>query len=108
MMKMKLNLSKLLLIIGIVIPCLVQATAIEQLTKLESSFDGRIGIYAINTANDETVAYRANERFPMCSTAKVMVCGTILKDSMKNPDFLQKTINYTRKDIRLLSKPVIM
>ena len=98
-MKMKLNLSKLLLIIGIVIPCLVQATTIEQLTKLESSFGGRIGVYAINTANDEKIDYRVNERFPMCSTAKVMVCGAILKDSMKNSDLLQKTIQYAQKDI---------
>jgi beta-lactamase class A len=91
------------LIITIIIPCIVRAnssfTVQEQLTKLESSFGGRIGIYAINTANDEKIDYRADERFPMCSTAKVMVCAAILKSSMKNPDVLQQNIKYTKQDI---------
>ena len=75
---------------------LANTSAIE---KLESSFGGRIGVYAINTANDETISYRANERFPMCSTAKVMVCAALLKNSMKNPDLLQKNIKYTKNDL---------
>ncbi len=101
-MKFKL-ISLLLLTLSIGVPYLAQANSIStlqgSLAKLESSFGGRIGVYAINTANNETVSYRFNERFPLCSTAKAMVCAAILKKSMKNPDLLQKNIKYTKKEL---------
>ena len=36
-----------------------------KIKELEKSFDGRIGVYALNTANNAVIAYRPNERFPM-------------------------------------------
>ena len=32
----------------------------EKLTQLESSFGGRIGVYALNTNNGQVIGYRAN------------------------------------------------
>jgi beta-lactamase class A len=89
---------KRLLPLLILLPTVLLANT-STIEKLESSFGGRIGVYAINTANNETISYRANERFPMCSTAKVMVCAALLKNSMKNPDLLQKNIKYTKNDL---------
>lgn len=37
----------------------------EQLTNLEKTFNGKIGVYAINTNNNQIIAYRANEHFPV-------------------------------------------
>ncbi|WP_156812648.1 serine hydrolase [Legionella tunisiensis] len=51
----------------------------EKLAKLEAASGGRIGIYAINTANGKQVHYRADERFPMGCTSKVMGVAAILK-----------------------------
>lgn len=70
-----------------------------ELAKLESLYGGRLGIFALNTANNKTIQYRANERFAFCSTGKIMVVGAVLKKSEKNPDLLQKNITYTQKDI---------
>ena len=70
-----------------------------KLIKLEQSFDGRLGIYAINTANNEVIQYRANERFPFCSTSKVIVVGAMLNKSIKSPDVLKINVKYSQKDL---------
>lgn len=71
----------------------------EKFAKLEASFGGRIGISAINTANNEHIQYNADERFPFCSTSKVMVVGAILNKSKKSPNILKKNITYSKKDL---------
>ena len=71
----------------------------KDLAKLESSSGGRIGLLAINTANNTIVQYRANERFPMCSSSKVMAVAAMLKQSMKDSHLLQKRIVYTQKEV---------
>ncbi len=77
-------------------PSLIQ----EKLNKLESSFDGKIGIYAIDTSNNKILDYRANERFPIQSTMKVIGVAALLKLSEdKDKNFLQENINYTKDDL---------
>lgn len=71
----------------------------EQLAELEVSSGGHLGIAAINTANNQRIDYRANERFPFCSTFKVMVVAAILKQSMTDPYLLEQKINYTQKEV---------
>ncbi|MCC2625067.1 MAG: bla [Burkholderiales bacterium] len=71
----------------------------EKLAKLETSFDGKIGIYAINTNNNEVIAYRDNEKFPVQSTLKMMGVAALLKQSESNPALLQENIHYTKKDL---------
>lgn len=70
-----------------------------QLRQLEESFGGRIGIYAINTANNATISYRAMERFAMCSTAKLMVVAAKLKKSENRPEELDEIIHYSQQDL---------
>lgn len=70
-----------------------------RLAKLEASSGGRLGISAIDTANNKLIQYRAKERFPMCSTSKVMVVSAILNKSMKSVDLLQKNVIYTQQDL---------
>lgn len=68
----------------------------KQITKLETTSSGRIGIFAINTANNNILEYRADERFPLCSTSKLITVAAILKLSMKNQNLLQKKIFYDK------------
>lgn len=76
------------------------ATTIQQkLAALEASADGRIGIAAIDTANNTAIQYRADERFPLCSTSKLMGVAAVLKQSMKDNDLLNQKVTYTEKDI---------
>ncbi len=71
----------------------------KKLMELEASANGRLGISVLNTANNEHIEYRAEERFPMQSTFKVMVVAAILKQSMNDDQLLQKKISYTKQDI---------
>ena len=66
---------------------------------LEASSGGRLGVSAINTANNARIQYRAEERFPFASTSKVIIVSAVLKQSEKNPDILKKQITYTQKDV---------
>lgn len=71
----------------------------KNLTALESSVPGRLGVCALDTSNNKLFCYRAKERFPLCSTFKVMDVAAILKKSITNPGLLQKKIVYTKSDL---------
>lgn len=64
--------------------------------KLEKQYHGRLGLYAVNTANHQSIAYHANRRFPLCSTAKLMVVAAILKQSESSPNLLNKRLYFTK------------
>lgn len=75
----------------------------QKLKALETTTGGRIGVAAINTANNERLQYRANERFPFCSTYKVIGVSAILKQSMIDGDLLQSKITYNKNDLVVYS-----
>lgn len=78
---------------------LFSTTLIEKLKTLEVLSDGRLGVCAVNTADNKRLEYRGNERFPLCSTAKFMCVAAILKRTMENNQFLQQRVIYTSKDL---------
>ncbi len=71
----------------------------SELEKLEASANGRLGVAAINTGNGMQVHYRADERFPFCSTFKTIVAAAILKKSATNSDLLGKRIRYNKDEV---------
>jgi beta-lactamase class A len=71
----------------------------KKLGTLEATFDGKLGIYAIDTNNNEIIKYRANERFPFQSTSKLMAVSALLKKSSSDKNLLQEKIDYTNKDL---------
>ncbi|MBX9840144.1 MAG: serine hydrolase [Silvanigrellaceae bacterium] len=71
----------------------------EKILELEKSTEGRIGISAINTADNSQLEYRAEERFAFCSTFKLIGVAAILKQSMTNKNLLQEKINYKKEDL---------
>src|SRR5690242_18190432 len=78
----------------------IEATPVQKrLAVLEATSGGRIGISAINTANNMHIQYRAGERFPFCSTSKVIAVADILKQSMTDNPLLQQKIMFTNEDV---------
>ena len=69
-----------------------------QLTKLEQMLAGRLGVFALNTANGKQLSYRADEYFPMCSTFKVLLASAILKRSTHD-GLMQQRIKYQQSDL---------
>jgi beta-lactamase class A len=74
-------------------------TTHDRLDALESSSGGRLGVAVVNTANGAQVNHRANERFAVCSTFKVLAISAILKRSATKNGLLQQHIVYTKDEL---------
>lgn len=74
-------------------------SAQAKLAKLERKLAGRLGVYALNTANGKQLSYHANEYFPMCSTFKVLLASAILKRSTQIDGLMQQRIKYQQSDL---------
>ncbi|WP_224082707.1 class A beta-lactamase [Cupriavidus laharis] len=70
-----------------------------QLAALERSAGGRLGVFARHTGDGRQVRHRAEERFPVCSTFKVILAGAILQRSAATPGLLEQRVRYTRQDL---------
>lgn len=79
----------------------------EKLAALENSSHGRLGVYMIDAANNEVIRYHANERFPLCSTNKVMGVAAILKKSETRKSLLQTKIKYQKSDLIIWSPDTV-
>ncbi|AWH87471.1 class A beta-lactamase [Limnobaculum parvum] len=71
----------------------------HNLADLEKSTGGRLGVVLINTADNSRIAYRGDERFPMCSTSKMMVVSGVLKQSEVQKDLLNKQVDIRESDL---------
>lgn len=71
----------------------------QQLVALEKESGGRLGVMLINTADNSQVAYRADERFAMCSTSKFMAASAILKQSETQKDLLSQPVSIKKSDL---------
>lgn len=70
-----------------------------KLAKLEKTSGGRLGVYAVNADNGVQFGHRADERFPLCSTFKVILAGAILAQSVQDDGLLRKQIYYKQSDL---------
>ncbi len=71
----------------------------QKLAELENASGGRLGISAIDTNNNARIQYRAEERFPLCSTFKIMLVSAILHQSMSNSHLLKQHVKYNKRDV---------
>jgi beta-lactamase class A len=53
--------------------------AAARIAAIETRIGGRIGVAALDISNSKRVDYRADERFPMCSTFKFLAAAAVLK-----------------------------
>ncbi|MEU0521823.1 class A beta-lactamase [Streptosporangium sp. NPDC006007] len=78
-----------------------EAQVRKDLRRLEVSFKGRIGAYAIDTATGTSVTYRADERFPLLSTFKAPLCAAVLRKArISEPGLMSKLVTWTAADMK--------
>lgn len=70
------------------------------LAQLEIQSHGRLGVSAINTANQLRIDYHADQRFPLCSTYKLVAVAAVLAQSMRNLNLLQQRIQYSMQQVK--------
>ncbi|MFJ9432062.1 class A beta-lactamase [Streptomyces sp. NPDC101490] len=71
-----------------------------RLRELELRHSARLGVYAHDVRGGRTLAYRAGERFPMCSVFKTLAVAAVLRDLDHDGTFLARRIHYTEADVR--------
>ncbi|MGI4815362.1 MAG: class A beta-lactamase [Janthinobacterium lividum] len=74
--------------------------ALQDIAALERATPGsRLGVSIVDAQYNARIDYRANERFPMCSTFKILAVGAVLRRSEKVPGLLEQRIRYTKRDL---------
>ncbi|MEV4940417.1 class A beta-lactamase [Streptomyces zaomyceticus] len=72
---------------------------VARLRELEARHSARLGVFAHDVRAGRSVAYRADERFPMCSVFKTLAVAAVLRDLDHDGTFLSRRIRYTAADV---------
>ena len=72
------------------------SAAVEALRALEKHSGGRLGVFAINIGSGRRASYRSGERFPMCSTFKLLMVGAVLWLVDGDREQLERRVAYTK------------
>jgi len=70
-----------------------------KLAAIEADSGGRLGVAVLDMANGARSGHRADERFPMCSTFKLLAAGAILTRVDEGRDRLERRVHYKAADL---------
>jgi beta-lactamase class A len=73
--------------------------AADHIAAINARVGGRIGVAALDTGTGQHIEYKANERFPMCSTFKVLAATAVLKLVDQGKEHLDRMVVYGKEDI---------
>ena len=75
------------------------ADFVSQLAQIEQANGGRLGVAVLDIKSKQVTGQRMNERFPMCSTFKVLVVGALLAQVDAGREDLSRSIKFTAGDL---------
>lgn len=75
------------------------ADVTHALRAIERRARGQLGVYALDTATGAEFSHRADERFLMCSTMKLLACALVLRRVDQGQESLARRIAYRRADL---------
>jgi beta-lactamase class A len=75
------------------------ALANGRLVKIEAREGGRLGVAVVDTGTGRRLEHRADERFPMCSTFKLLAAAAALKRVDDGAERLDHKISYGPSDL---------
>ena len=75
------------------------ALANKRLADMEAREGGRLGVFVRDTATGATIEHRVDERFPMCSTFKLLAAAAALKRVDQGAERLDRKIAYGPSDL---------
>lgn len=71
----------------------------DSFAALEVRGGGRLGVAALDTGSGKRLSYRADERFPMCSTFKLLAVSDLLHRADRGEEHLDRWIEYGKADL---------
>jgi beta-lactamase class A len=71
----------------------------KRLAEIEARQGGRLGVFVRDTGTNATIEHRADERFPMCSTFKLLAAAAALKRVDEGGERLDRTIAFGPSDL---------
>lgn len=71
----------------------------KKLTEIEKRLGARMGVAIVDTATGKQWAHRSGERFPMCSTFKVLACAAVLSRVDAGKEDLNRRISIAKSDL---------
>ena len=74
--------------------------AIPALTTYERETGGRVGLHAENLSTGSKIAWRADERFVMCSTFKASLAAFVLARADRGEEPLETMVPFGEKDLQ--------
>jgi len=75
------------------------ATITQRLAAIEKASGGRLGVSILDTDSGAKYGYRAGERFPMCSTFKLLAAALVLHRVDAGQEQLERRIPIAASDI---------
>jgi beta-lactamase class A len=73
--------------------------ALPAVANIEKTVGGRVGVYAVDIASGRELAYRAEERFVMCSTFKWVLAAQVLSRAQRSELSLDERVAYAQSDL---------
>jgi beta-lactamase class A len=93
-------LAAVLLILPLqAVPPVVPASAAARLAALEARAGGRLGVAVLDTGSGRRLDHRGGERFPLCSTFKVLLAGAVLARVDAGQEVLDRRLSYSQADL---------
>jgi beta-lactamase class A len=80
-------------------PKIGTTAALNDLAALEAERGGRLGVSVLDTGTRRRLAFRADERFAMCSTHKFLTVAAILQQVDRGEMSLDRKVSFTRADL---------
>jgi beta-lactamase class A len=71
----------------------------QKLSGIERSSSGRLGVAVLDTATGACAGHRTDERFPMCSTFKLLAVAAVLQRVDAGKENLSRRLTFAAKDI---------
>ena len=71
----------------------------KELVRIEKESGGRLGVAVLDTASGAHAGLHADDKFPMCSTFKLLACAAVLKRVDQGSEKLDRRIKIEASDV---------
>jgi beta-lactamase class A len=75
------------------------STLNDQLQTIERDSGGRLGVAILNTTTGERAGIHSDDRFPMCSTFKLLAAAAVLNRVEQGQEKLERVVTFTERDV---------